>query len=353
MKLRNVIPIVIILVGFFIISIFCWGMWKSTPFIRDLVMGLFQTQRETKNVEAPVQRFFKVTTAGGHSPNFGSQNEAIYYINNSGQLVYLSPLDGSAAAQELIELPPKANLVWDASGNFAIVEWEVSPEGIYALDILDRNKMSLEVLSENAWGGAWNPSGSHISFIQRQDDAIGLWQIKPDGRGAIQLADISDIVAPEYVAWSALGNRFLIQAAVGVAVFAYIDKAAAQISWIPWAQDAGWSPDGWKIAYRERGQENDILWLANLDGEEQAQLWEGAFSQMKWHPDGRLVYFSPGIDGGAACWIVDTATGLREILVDSSITVWKPVDDFSLSPTGEKIAFLAQDRQIWVLILTK
>ena len=77
------------------------------------------------------------------------------------------------------------------------------------------------------------------------------------------------------------------------------------------------------------------------------------FSQVKWHPDGHLVYFSPGIDGGAACWIVDPATGMREILVDSSIIVWKPVDDFSISPAGEMIAFLAQDRQIWVLILPK
>jgi len=97
------------------------------------------------------------------------------------------------------------------------------------------------------------------------------------------------------------------------------------------------------------GEEHDTLWVANLDGGEQRQVYEGVFSEVNWLPDGRLVFFTPAKGGGAACWALDPLSGTQELLADSSVVIYKPIDHIAVSPLGNALAFQAQDQQIWLL----
>lgn len=346
---RSKFPFLLIAIGILIIVLAALGILRSWP--KTLPVLPARATITPTVPEMSSSTFRSLTTRGGHAPHFSSDGRSLHYTTSSGELGYIASLDISAGDNVLMELPPLAHLVWDARDERAIVEWQVSPEGEMALDLLDRSKLALKTLATDAWGGAWTPDYAHITFIQVKDEEIGLWQINTNGRGARLLADLSDIAAPEYVAWSPQGNRLLIQAAVGAAVYAVDDNIAIQINWIPWAQQATWSPDGWTLSFRRSGSEMDTLWIADFDGNNLQRLWEGVFSQVRWFPDGRLIYFTPGREGGAACWAQNPHTGTRELLADASVVVWKPIDAFDVSPQGNALAFEAQDQQLWVLHL--
>lgn len=343
----NRLPHLLIALGILMFLLAIWGIQRSWP--QTLPLILSPEESVTVTPEMPSSTFTSLTTRGGHAPHFSADGRSLHYITPSGELGYIASLDTIAGDNVLMELPPLARLTWDARDARAVVEWQVSPEGETALDVLDRSKLTLKTLAEGAWGGAWTPDYAYITFIQVKEDGVGLWRINPNGRGAKRLADLSGVVAPEYVAWSALGNRLVVQAAVGAAVYAVDDNIAIQTNWIPWAQQTIWSPDGWTLSFRRSGSDMDTLWTADFDGNNLNSVWEGVFSEARWLPDGRLIYFTPGKEGGAACWALEPRTGTRELLADASVIVWKPVSTFAVSPLGNALAFEAQDRQLWVL----
>jgi hypothetical protein len=344
------VPYLLIGLGVLISAAGLIGLYRSQPGMLSSLLANQETEKITP-VERMEPTFKSLTNRGGHEPKFDSDGHALHYITPSGELGYIAPLSREAEGEVLMNLPPQARLKWNQHGTQALVKWQVSPEGKKSMGVLERRELSIATLADEAWDGAWTPGYTHMTFVKIEDDEIGLWQRRVGGKRATLLTDLSDVVAPDYVAWSALGNRILIQGAVGVAIYAVEDNVATEINWIPWAQEATWSPDGWTISFRRHGSELDAVWVGNFDGNALRPLWEGVFSQVRWLPDGRLIYFTPGREGGATCWAQDPHTGSRELLADTSIIVWKPVDTFDVSPRGDMLAFEAQDRQIWLLEL--
>jgi hypothetical protein len=341
----NWLVVILIFLGVMLIASAVWLILDKWPSNFPIIPGSIAKHTPTPVADVPSVEFQPLTTKGGYDPQFNHTGQTLYYYTNTGALGQIELGEEVQVRDELISLPLQPSLVWNLQGSYALVESRNSPEGGRSLDILDTSAMSLSRFMDDAWGGAWAPDGKHVTFLQES----GLWQARINGKNAILLSDLDDIMFPVYLAWSNLGNRLLLQTLLGTSIYTVVKEQAIQVSWIPWTKDAIWSPDGWMIAYRQDEGDSDSLWVANLDGKNPKQVLKGTFSEVNWLPDNRLVYFTPGKVGGAACWAYDPNSNNHELLADSSVVVWKPVGSIAVSPKGDALAFKAQNHQIWLL----
>lgn len=298
------------------------------------------------------QTFSQLTTNGGFAPEFDKTGKAIYFIDMLGILNICQIDVPPTTFQELGELPLSSKIVWNDKKDRAAVEWPLTLNEGIALAVINPKKLDLTPSAEGSWGSSWTPN-DEITFLTTGNFGVELWKMNREGAKPVKIASINDVLNPEIADWSPNGTRLLVQGAVGVKIFSYINEVAIEGDWIDWATEASWSPDGYLLSYRKNGAESDTLWVANLDGAEQKQVFEGVFSEVNWLPDGRLVFFTPGKEGGAACWALDPKTGNKELLADSSIVIYKPVEHIAVSPTGDMLAFQAQDGNIWLLKFEK
>jgi hypothetical protein len=341
----NWLVAILIFLGVILIASAVWLILYNWPSNLPIIPGTIVRQTPTPVVDIPSAEFQQLTTTGGYDPQFNYTGQFLYYYASTGLLGQIELGEEVLVRDELMSLPLLPSFVWNIHGRYALVESLKSPEGGRTLDILDASTLSLKRFMDDAWGGAWNPDGKHVTFLQKS----GLWQARTNGKNAIHLSELDDIGAPKYLSWSNLGNRLLLQTFLGASIYTIVDEQAIQVNWIPWVTDAIWSPDGWMIAYRQKRADFDTLWISNLDGKNPKQVLKGTFSEVNWLPDNRLVYFTPGKEGGAVCWAYDPNTGNHELLADSSVVVWKPVSSIAVSPKGDALAFKAQDHQIWLL----
>jgi len=335
--------IILILIGILIIAFAAWKFIQSN--------ALF-SPRVTPTHDPEVAVFQPLTTQGGRVPFFIDDPKELYYQDNQNNLVKVTLDENGSVLSELQSLPSLPTFNWAAGNAWGLMEWQDSPEVGATLGKLQQKTYEIFTLRGDAWGGSWTPDDK-ITFLQSSDEGVGLWQMESDGSKAKQLAALTDLSAPSYTAWSKVGNRLLVQSAFGAAIFTPADDSVIQIGFIEYAEGSVWSPDGWMLAFRTLGEEQDALWVANLDGTDQKKIFEGVFSAFNWLPDGRLVFFTAGKEGGAACWALDPRTGTKVLLADSSAVFYKPLGQIAVSPTGDALAFQAQDQQIWLLKLVR
>jgi hypothetical protein len=329
----------LILIGFFILAFTAW------KFIQN-VSVLFPNANPINGLQAPV--FKALTMEGGRIPFFIDDSNELYFQDYQDHLVRVTLDEKGPVLSQLNSLPSVSTINWAPESAWGLMDWQNSSEVAATLGKIHKETFKVVTLREGAWGGSWTPDNK-ITFLQASDEVPGLWQMEDDGSKEKQLAVLTDLSVPSYTAWSKIGNRLLVQSAFGAAIFTPTNDSVIQIGFITFAKSSTWSPDGWMVAYRVLGEEHDTLWVANLDGGEQRQVYEGVFSQVNWLPDGRLVFFTPAKGGGAACWALDPLSGTQELLADSSIVIYKPVDHIAVSPKGDALAFQAQDQQIWLL----
>jgi len=106
-----------------------------------------------------------------------------------------------------------------------------------------------------------------------------------------------------------------------------------------------WSPDGTRIAYADGDAvEADIFAVDVADGRVQPVVTgEGNDLSPSWSPSGGEIVFSSTRTGQAEVWAVDVATAqLNQITTDGGNSY--P----SVSPSGDKIAWIKRDRGVMV-----
>jgi len=339
------LPIIMIFFGLLILFFTGWQVFRSF-LSSDQISLTTESDKESNGENTAI--FSQLTTQGGIAPEFNEEGTAIFYKDMKDNLSKIQIDKMVSKTQELLELPLLSTIKWNLEAKSALIEWQLSPEGGTALGIIDTSNFRLNLLIENAWGSDW-VSENELIYLSSENMKIGLWKMNKNGSNSKNITFLENIEAPQYVAWSPQGSRLVIQGAIGTKVYFYKDDIVIEGAWIDRAHEPSWSPDGWLLSFRKKGDETDTLWVANLDGGEQRQVYEGVFSQVNWLPDGRLVFFTPAKGGGAACWTLDPLSGTMELLADSSIVIYKPVDHIAVSPKGDALAFQAQDQQIWLL----
>jgi hypothetical protein len=338
------VGVIFILLGLIAIAFAGWKFLQSNYFF-----SLGETPTHELEAEDPPDiKFQQLTQQGGRDPVFIDQGLQLIFQDWQDKLFEVSLKADGPILRELQALDTSMTIDWQGNETWGLVEWQASPESDVVMGKIHKVTYKIVTLKENAWGGSWS-TDNKITFLQPVEEAIGLWQMDQEGSKEKLLTVLSDLFAPSYTAWSAVGNRLLIQSAFGTAIYTIKDDAALHTGFIEYAKGSSWSPDGWMLAYRVHGEEEDELWVANLDGAEQKRLYKGVFSDFSWLPDGNLVFFSAGKDGGAACWALNPLTGNRQLLADSSVVFYKPIGPIAVSPAGNALAFEAQDYQIWML----
>lgn len=346
-KKHRLITILLAFIGIFLVLFSGWQLLRHT-----IKSDQLKSTPDPHNIsDSDTQHtFMQLTTKGGFAPEFDRTGTAIYFIDMFG-ILNKYQLDVSPITfQELGELPILSKIVWNENKDRAAVEWSLTLNGGIAIAVIDPNEIDLTPSVEGAWGSGWTPD-DEITFISSGDICEELWKMNREGAKPIKIASINDVLNPEYADWSANGTRLLIQGTVGAKVFSFVNGTIIDGEWIGGASEASWSRDGYLLSYRKKGAETDSLWVANLDGADQKQVFEGIFSEVNWLPDGRMVFFTAGREGGAACWALDPRTGNKELLADSSVVIYKPIDHIAVSPKGDMLAFQAQDGNIWLLRL--
>jgi hypothetical protein len=353
MKINNnnrKISFILVFLGILIISV---TMLRLIVIPRNLKLLKEQNNDASQDLidkNVLFENFSPISDIGDKFQSFSNDGLSIYYFSHSGQLVKRD-LTNDEELILLENLPFIEQIAWNEKEQLIILDWKPGIMTNAALNSYNYNNGNTSNIAEDAWGAAWAPDFSQISYIHIENNKEGLWLSNKNGEKQRKISDLEGMFSPEYVSWSSLGTRLIVQGATGVQFFLYQEDKAVELSWIPWVKESSWSPDGWLLAYRIKGDEADTLWVANQDGNEQKQVFEGIFSEVNWLPDGRLVFFTPAKEGGASCWALDPHTGTKELLADSSTVIYKPIDHIAVSPKGDALAFVAQDQRIWLLKL--
>jgi hypothetical protein len=338
-----------ILIGVTLIAVAGWQLFESSGLSWQDLNIFRPVDREDEDVSKPSEFFQQLTSEGGSNPKFSFDGSELFYFTANDQLAKIN-INNGTKVDGLMPLPLLPIITWDEMNEVALMEWQVSPEGGKAIGYFDTSDFEVKQLMDDAWGLTWT-TNDEIVFLMTENDRVGIWRMNMRGSQQVLLGEFPEMEAPRYLAWSKLEHRMIAQSALKTSIYTVQNDVAIHVNDIPWAEGARWSPSGWMLAFRINEGDVDSLWVSNLDGKDNQKLFEGVFSEVNWLPDDRLVFFTPGKEGGAACWAIDPHTGQLELLADSSVVVLKPVGSITVSPQGDALAFEAQDRQIWLLRL--
>ena len=128
-------------------------------------------------------------------------------------------------------------------------------------------------------GAAWSPNGSKIAFVGSvigQGDAI--YVVNADGSGLVRVAGDSDMGHGQRVlSWSPDGAKIAFELGGRVYLVNGDGTGLVQLTFGPYAYFPTWSPDGSRIAYFQRQENQQRLYLMELDGSGEVPLtpvWE-------------------------------------------------------------------------------
>ena len=176
-------------------------------------------------------------------------------------------------------------------------------------------------------GPRWSPDGSRIALVTgRPDRTYHLFVVGGDGRGARQLAEVTDLTG---FAWSPDGADLVF---ISVNAVWRVRADGSGLEKLVERQGAyntiRYSPDGARVAFTSF----DGLWVMNRDGSDLRRL--GANTEQvigaAWSPDGRSLAYSSG--------------GIRVVTLDNADRLLVPGGHSPQWSVDDRIAFVFADR---------
>jgi Tol biopolymer transport system component len=208
----------------------------------------------------------------------------------------------------------------------------------YALDL---NRGQVEALGPPRVSSfAVSPNGERIAFILGDEIFVApLWAVN-------QMRQLThNNVEESGLAWSPDGAQLaywsmrdgghvgeLLIATVDNGQFRSLGSFARQLSRL------AWSPDGDQFAFSSRQDDDDEIYLIDVQSVEARQLTRNNFrdSSPAWSPDGQRLVFTSIEDGYNELHVINVATGER-VQLTRSVIGYLP----SWSPDGRHIAFMS------------
>jgi len=179
----------------------------------------------------------------------------------------------------------------------------------------------------------WSPKNSQIAFYSERAGRRGIWAAPALGGTSMLLAPLDG--RARLVHWSRDGSRIFFKMGPNLYTLSIADRQVERLTGFDESQvfDHGFSvsPDEKQIAYIDRQNDRNDIWISGLRGENPVRLTDDAPDDTTplWHPDGKRIIYNCDRSG---------VTQICVVFIDS-----KRQAQLSLSDTDSRISDISSD----------
>lgn len=262
-------------------------------------------------------------------------------------------LNADSAIQQLTTDPATdVRPVWSPDGQQIAYQSNRSGSfGVWIMDANGENQREITPGDSDDRHPAWSPDGQKLAFDSDASGRREIWIVDSDGQNRQQVTSIGAI--SNFPGWSPDGtvlsfyiyqdgtlSLWIVAVAGGEPRALTLDLADERRNQCTFAcHQAGWSPDGQKLAYT--GGDQRSIWTINVDGSSPTEIVSGedTNNHFPWYTaDGQVGYLTEHITAEASwtdAWLLNPASGEITLIMDR-IRHQGPLE---WSPDGAKVLF--------------
>lgn len=181
----------------------------------------------------------------------------------------------------------------------------------------------------------WSPDGTRIAFTSDLDGNFEIYTIRPDGSDLVRLTnnEFGDGEAD----WAPDGTRLAYASRGAIYVMNSDGSNPERLTDSIRATTPAWSPDGSKIAFEGRVEENNDIFSINSDGSSLTRLTQHEANDFgpAWSPDGTRIAFSSRRGGSYDLYTMNADGSNIDRLTETDAHEIRP----EWSPDGFRLLF--------------